>query len=276
MPTICMKCNKNIKRSPEEKSISCIKCLKSFHLKCINHGESSKQKSDSYTCENCSVGNNEVDFIAIVQNMQKDVGNLMGNLKNLQSLSEKVSKNSKKIEEHEENIQYLKNELDVLQLRERQRNVVITGVPLLKSECAVTIVLQIAKFLDVELSTDSVDKCFRFQAKAGGLKPILVSFNTIHTRNLFLAAFKTKNCIRVSDIGYSGTEKVIIGEHITNTQRQLLTSTKEELISTSIFKYAWIQNGAVLVRTDGDGKIKKIRCLADIQKLKRNNILSSE
>ena len=81
---------------------------------------------------------------------------------------------------------------------------------------------------------------------------------------------KQKKKYNASEIGCTVTLHIYVGQHYTDKQRTLLQTARVELIESGIYKFLWIQNGTILVRGEGDSKIRKIKCEADILKLKKN------
>ena len=68
-------------------------------------------------------------------------------------------------------------------------------------------------------------------------------------------------------MGYTGTSKIHIGEHFTSNTHTLLQLARDKLINCGKYKYFWFQNSKILVRGEGDAKIQKIKCEADILRL---------
>jgi len=267
MPVICNKCSVSIKRS--NGLIKCSKCNADFHPECSKYGKKvSEDETADYVCENCS-DDGVISFTSAMEKVQKDVSTLMESLKSLQSLGSKVAENERSIKKCQNEISYLNHDVEKLLQRERQRNVVVTGVPYKNNESVTEIVTKICKCLNITLNNSSIEKCSRFNAIGGGIKPILVVFNSIHDRDLLLSAYKMKKTILSTDIGCEGTNKIHVGEHLTKLQRVLLTQAKRDLIESSMYKYLWIQNNSILVRKNGDSKIQKIKSLSDIILLKR-------
>ena len=172
---------------------------------------------------------------------------------------------SKVAEENERSIKKCQNEIsnlnhDVKKLlqTERQRNIVVTGVPYKNNGSVTEIVTKVCRCLDIILNNSSIKKCSRFNVIGGGIKPILIVFNSIYDRDLLLSAYKMKKTILSTDIGCEGTNKIHVGEHLTKLQSMLLTQEKRDLIESCMYKYLWIQINSILMRKDGDAKIQKI------------------
>ena len=91
----------------------------------------------------------------------------------------------------------MNHDVEKLLQNERQRNIVVTGVPYKKNESVTEIVKKVCKSLDITLNNSSIEK--RFNAKGGGIKPILVVFNSRHDHGLLLSACKMKKTILSTD-----------------------------------------------------------------------------
>ena len=282
MPVTCIKCNKSIKRNNDSEVINCISCKSTFHRDCIEFkSETSSVDLENYTCKNCSPDKGFELIKPTISKMRQDIQSLVSKQKEftktmesisssltiLDSLEGKVSNNSENIEKIESEIAKLKSNMEYYEIKRREKNVVITGVPIRSAESVTNIVLKLAEIMKIELSKDSVEKCCRFQAKSGGIKPILVVFNTLHAKSLFLTAYRMKKKISAIDMGYTGTSTIHIGEHFTSNTHTLLQLARDKLINSGKYKYLWFQNSTILVRGEGDGKIRKIKCEADILRL---------
>ena len=241
MPTDCSKCNKIIKRNSDG-AINCIHCDAVVHADCAKN--SGNQNKSKFICDKCSPNSNMVLFTKALEKMKCDVdglaikqqeylnnvASLSGSLKELQELGLIVAANCGKLNDCTVKIKNLENEIEYIQKRARERNVVITGIPMKNSENILEIVLSIAKVLKVEIKKESIEKYCRFQAKSGGEKPILITFRCIQDRIYFISAFKLKKGITATEIGYSGSFNVHIGEHLTQKQHTLLVLAKRDLV----------------------------------------------
>ena len=124
-----------------------------------------------------------------MEKVHKDVSTLIESLKSLQSLGSKVAENERSIKKCQNEISYLNHNVEKLLQMERQRNTVVTGVPYKNNESVTEIVTKIYKCLDITLNNSSIEKFSRFNAIGGGIKPILVVFNSIHDRDLLLKVY---------------------------------------------------------------------------------------
>ena len=54
------------------------------------------------------------------------------------------------------------------------------------------VVKSIAAAIGLTISTDVIDKCFRFRPRSGNIKPVLVTFSTTFWRDKMLSAFRSR------------------------------------------------------------------------------------
>lgn len=78
-------------------------------------------------------------------------------------------------------------------------------------------------------------------------------------------ATKKKNILTNDDIYKNGNNnRIYINENLTKEKKDLLYITKQKMKTK--FKYIWVQNSKILIRSEGDGKIIHIRNENDLNR----------
>lgn len=76
---------------------------------------------------------------------------------------------------------------------------------------------------------------------------------------------KKKTILTNNDIYKNGNnDRIYINENLTKEKKDLLYITKQKMKTK--FKYIWVQNAKILIRSEGDGKIIHIKNENDINK----------
>ena len=167
---------------------NCISCKSTFHQDCIGKNLLAEGNSGNYTCKKCVPDNGFETIKSTIQKMrqsihslvlkQKDfattIGSVSASMSVLETLGQKVSKNHDNIIKLQNKISELNSKMEYHEIERRKKNVVISGVPFRSSENVIKIVLKLAEVIKVDLKTELIEKCTRFQSKSGGEKPILL------------------------------------------------------------------------------------------------------
>lgn len=278
---LCCLCADTLSRAGSE-SINCTVCENIFHKDCIlNPNLESCIDLSTWKCYEC-VGNADLKSLKEkVDGLRSDIVKLQkhntSTLKSVEDQLSIVSDLTVKIERNSNSIEYLKKSYNVLQRsvsslsnHEKQRQVVITGVPERPKEDLFKIVCNIGRLLKIDHLESMIDNCFRFRPKASTIKPILLIFISCRTRDKFLQSFRSrKKLIIGNEIGFPSEVKVAVGEHILGHQQSLLQLCKDDLLKPGIVKYVWFQNNNILVRKVEGDKAMKISSIDDVKQLKK-------
>ena len=146
-------------------------------------------------------------------------------------------------------INTLSDKLNQLEQYQRNRNIILNGVPCTQGEDCKTIVCNIARKLNVDLDPRDLDVAHRLRTvKKSTAPPIVAQFTSRNVRDCLLA----KKKLILTEGGFRGMkvgDAVYLNEHLSNYNNRLLTLTKN-LARQYGFKFAWFRDGRVLVRED--------------------------
>lgn len=284
MPTTCKECGNAVSRNLHNSNNMIVcntpTCSSIHHTKCVGiQQDDYNAVRNTWTCSKCQISPNGTelsDIIAKFTELKSDlktvkdaVGKIECKMEEVVKIGEVVLANERDIRTlRAENIA-LKKDVNRLDALSRQNNIVVTGLPENSNENLPEIVSAIGSKLGITVNRDSIVKCSRFRSKTGKDKPILVIFTSFIMKANFMNGFKNilNSKLIGKDIGLNSTDKIRIGNHLTSSIQRLFHITKNELVQSGIYKYAWIQNGSILIRKTSTSKILKVKCEADVGKL---------
>lgn len=284
MPTVCCSCTKAIVRLADD-TVQCCKCGDLHHRVCvsISTGTSSAMLKQ-WECSNCEAGSTLDTVSAALQEMKKEfenvkkmqmdqsrsVDNVFKQLNTVGELSKQVKSNTTRISHLSSAVALLQQKCNRFENLERSRHLVVTGVPPKKNEDLKDTVFKIGKLLDCDLPSDAIDNCFRFKNNNSETKPILLIFNCALHRNSLLNLYRgKKKPVQAKDLGFDSASSIVIMEHMSADQKQLMDKVKDELVKTRLFQFAWFQGNNILIRKQQGDKILKVRELGDIARFKQ-------
>lgn len=284
--------------------MACSECAREFHFgKCAGITEKSfKGKSDAakkaWRCQDCrssashgscsDESKTDGDIKAILTSINLKLESLPALVTRVEAMEESVTHMSaifedlkktigvqeneikvlrKKVQELEERDEnnlsaqvQLRREVNELEFRNRQLNLEVHGVPFLEDENLLTILNEVADKLETpHLVEHDIASAHRLPAQKDKIPGIIVRFTRQAVRESWLSK---KNKLKDSK------PKIFIQENLTRHNRELLLATKN-WAKEAEFKYVWYTHGKVLVRmTDGANAIH-IKCLEDLDRLKR-------
>ena len=234
MPRVCCLCAKPLSRI-EAEAVNCSKCENIFHRTCVSVDIAALPTALlEFTCTECDINNTVLEsstsssILAQLQEMQNEVASIKilhtqsnNAIKNVEmklcavtNLAQEVTLNTTKINAANKSISELQYKVNQLCTFEKAKQLVVTGLPHSKAE-NLRDVKSIAAAIGLTISTDVIDKCFRFRPRSGNIKPVLVTFSSTFWRDKMLSAFRSrKKPLAGGDLGLDPSVKLIIGEHL--------------------------------------------------------------
>ena len=143
---------------------------------------------------------------------------------------------------------------DELEQYGRSQNLEIAGVPQQLNEYTDSIVLEVAKLLNVIVPPDHISTSHRLPKKPNhstndSVCPptIIVWFMNRDTQNKMFANRKFIYNLGLKQFSLPGTEKIFINENLTQTCKKLFWQTKQKTKKEE-WKYYWTVNGYIFVK----------------------------
>lgn len=151
----------------------------------------------------------------------------------------------------------VREEVNNQQQYSRRNTVDIQGVPEAKSENLLEVVKSVARVLRFKLSSEMVDAVHRLPGSRGDSRPrgIILKFVRRMDCDELLRLSKVKRGFSAAELLIQSDSKVYVNASLSKTYRELLFLAKRAARG-GIVKYAWYNNGKILVRkTDGQPAI---------------------
>ncbi|XP_026744662.1 putative leucine-rich repeat-containing protein DDB_G0290503 [Trichoplusia ni] len=179
-----------------------------------------------------------------------------------ESSKETVKKLEQENQELKTTVVELNERLNNLEQQSRSNNLEVQCVPENKNENVYSIIAQLARVVNCDISEKDVVHCTRIaKTNSSSTRPrsIIVQLSTIRKRDELLAATikynKTnpQDKLNCSHLGYAGPiTPVYVAEHLSPTNRALHAATRIKAKEKN-YKYIWVRNGRIFVRkTDGE------------------------
>lgn len=187
------------------------------------------------------------DIKAIFNEHRADIDKCLADLDSLKTENKVLKEQLLKVRE----------EVNNQQQYSRRNTVDIQGVPEAKSENLLEIVKTVAGVLRYKLSSDMVDAVHRLPGNRGDSRPrgIILKFVRRMDCDELLRLAKVKRGFPATELRIQSDSKVYVNASLSKNYRELLFLAKRAA-REGIVKYAWYNNGKILVRkTDGQPAI---------------------
>ena len=127
-------------------------------------------------------------------------------------------------------------------------------MPIVYGEDSNKIVVEVAKSLNVDISTDDISNSHRLPVSTKPEKnddltstPIIVRFVSRDVRNKIYANRKLTRQLDMKKFGIKDTTNLFINENLTLLRKRLFWKTKQK-VKEAGYKYIWTSNGNIFVR----------------------------
>lgn len=268
----------NTKVTSLRKQISCCNeyCEIGAHPDCIKNSGVDAVKWECKKCSKVSVKDLLHELRKLtgkLDNMEKQMGNSIEVLNGLLDENNQLIKGQderlnqcfstiealniecSKVKEENE---VLKKLLNSQEQYTRLNAVEIEGIPEVREENVVSTVINIARSLNVKLSEDHIDSCYRVNKfkntdkERKGPKSIFVRFLSRAKKDQVMTAKTTRRTLNVNFFypevtGVSGNEPVYINHSLTGSNKVLFAKCREFKKRNEI-KFLWIKSGKIYMR----------------------------
>nr|XP_022906224.1 uncharacterized protein LOC111418022 [Onthophagus taurus] len=202
-----------------------------------------------------------------VQHVSDNYDNILTELKSFKSELSTVKHNceglSRQLVEKNGEILNLSTQLNQMEQYVRNKNLIISGIPLMQNENCKDIVMKVAAQLNVVLDPDEVDVAHRLKTNKNTTPLIIAQFTRRSSRDALLA----KKKLVVTNAFYPGLkigESIFLNEHLTPLNNKLLMLAKKTA-RVNGFKFVWFRN-KVMVRKDENSPALSIDTEQDLLK----------
>lgn len=280
----CSKCDE--KFTHNEDTLECNVCASKFHFYCTgvteaNFKKMTKNTKSRFSCVTCQSSDLKTvnDPIAKLDTKMSDI------IKSVNFMSNQFDDFNKKLESSLMEMKLLRNENEkiktenlrlsneILEIKQKldsveQHNlgisVEIKGIPKSPNENCLAIVQQIAKKLNITITTTEAT---RLSASNNSYPIIIAKLETAEMRkNLIHSSKKIKLNANMLSVNWSTDNKIFINERLTKDKRILFANTRSAAKEKN-YKFVWITNSDILIRKDENSKIIRIKSGKDLLSL---------
>lgn len=165
-------------------------------------------------------------------------------------------------------VQELESKSDDLEQYSRVNSLEIHGIPHTANENVFTVVKQVGKALDLEITDTMVDACHRLGRSGGSSNPpgIIVKFVRRLDKEEMLRMRRVKRNLSTRHMGMTMDQPVFINESLTKKRRQLFNAARNAKKENK-YKYLWVRNGNIFMRKDDGDKVIAVNYDTDFTKI---------
>ncbi|XP_054721283.1 uncharacterized protein LOC129231060 [Uloborus diversus] len=160
---------------------------------------------------------------------------------------------------------------DAIELRSKENNIEINNYPEEKGENLNDIIGKMATELHLEEKGEIINMHRVPTQSKNRIKPIIVRFKDILTRNTWLRATKDNKNLTTTMINNKFEEqKIFINEHVTRKVKELHFIARK-FKSENDYKFVWMKGGKVFLRKSENDRVTQVRRKEDLDKLRNNS-----
>ena len=159
--------------------------------------------------------------------------------------------------------------IDAVEQYGRRLNLEIVGVPM-EGEDTNKIVIEVAKLLQVELTSDQISTSHRLPTKRKQSSneqhpspPIIVRFISRDIRNGIYGLRKLTRNVDFESFSVEGTQRIFINENLTYHRQQLFWKTKQKAKNAG-YRFFWTTNGNIFLRKTENSEATQIKSENDL------------
>ena len=163
------------------------------------------------------------------------------------------------------------DKLDALEQYGRRQNLEIAGIPMIDSEDTNALVIEVAKLLDVRISSDEISTSHRLMPSSrrkldDEKQPpvIIVRFISRNIRNQLYSRRKMIKNLNLKNFSVPGTKRIFINENLTYSRKRLFWKAKE-MAKEQNYRFFWTSNGNIFVKKAVDSDTIAIRNELDLK-----------
>lgn len=162
-----------------------------------------------------------------------------------ESILEVVKQLRKENEELKERLDVVETKLDSIEVKEKEKNLLVVGVPKQRELDTGKTVIQILEAMNLQLSNNDIEESFRLKQDDG---PILVKFNNIHSKKEVLRKIKQLKGITTRKCGLDNNDRKIYFNEDLPINIRLLFKRAREVKKSKGYRAAYCSNGVVYLK----------------------------
>ncbi|XP_046685594.1 uncharacterized protein LOC124371301 [Homalodisca vitripennis] len=155
-------------------------------------------------------------------------------------------------------VQKLEERLEDMEQYSRGNCLEIHGIPQEPNEDVLTVVKDVGKALDIDVSDSMIDTCHRLGKRENKGKNyhagIIVKFVRRMDKEEFLRKRRVKRNLNLSHINKPGGEVIYVNESLSPERRRLLALAKAAKREKG-YTFLWIRNGKIFLRKEEEAPV---------------------
>lgn len=162
----------------------------------------------------------------------------------------------------------LEDRLDDLEQYGRSNSVEIQGVPQEPNENVLTVVKDVGRALNMNITDEMVDACHRLGRRSNGGHPpgIIVKFVRRFDKDEILKQRRVKRNLSTRHMGRNDDRPIYVNESLSPSRRRLLAAAKV-VQKQKNFKFLWVRNGKIFLRREENAPVTVVTSQAELDKL---------
>ncbi|KAI5630985.1 hypothetical protein NE865_16302 [Phthorimaea operculella] len=183
-----------------------------------------------------------------------------------------VSTNTAEVSNLKSQISNLQSDLNSVLQRDRLQNLEISGIPDKSKENLTSYMINIGKFIGVEVTANDIEYITRAQPRTKNPnrpKTIIVKLKSRLLKDTIISATRKSQKILTSDIGITTTgepAQIFINEHLTPSNKLLYLQARKKK-KLAHFEFVWVRDGKIFARKNETSPVIPIRSSTDLEKM---------
>lgn len=163
----------------------------------------------------------------------------------------------------------LENRVEELEQYSRTNAVEIHGVPFQNNEDVLSVVKEVGKALDMNITDTMIDACHRLGRKPGpnnSSPGIIVKFVRRLDKEELLKKRRVKSNLSTRHMNLGLDQPVYINESLSPMRRRLFVAARQ-MKRDKGYRFLWVRGGKILVRKEESAPVIQVACQADLEKM---------
>lgn len=182
---------------------------------------------------------------------------------------ELVKTNKALITQNNSNLERLESldcRVSELEQKEKQNNIVVSGIPRQPNKTVKEIAGQLFQGMGLQVQEEEIEDCYLINTESER-KPLVVKFRNHETKKRVFRKRKEIRSIKTNDCGFEGPSTTIYVNDELTKYNMMLFSKMREFKRTANFKYAYATNGRLYLKRADDSRPIRIGSTKDLEKL---------
>lgn len=196
-----------------------------------------------------------------MQELKNSVQYMSDSFEDQKSTTEKLLAEMKLLRDEnralKQRLKALEEKSNILEQKERQNNMIVTGIPSQENENTRQVIHQVLQTMELNIPQNKIIDCYRIKQKKDG--PIFVRLPEPNIKANIYGKIKKLKGIKVNECGLQGKNgNIFFNEDLTATNQLLFRSTRI-FKKENNFKAAFCINGKIYLKKTSDDKAVLIR-----------------